>query len=183
MRGNYWTPMISVSNPTNVGAGNAKLATYGRHVYVWLLQKFLDLVNLFSRQFSMPSSSTSWAGNESIFPSMAHVIQLANPFQVFDAVVRFYAILVINLRQVVGVFNEVEGNKPMRRNAPRFVCASVSELVNQIAIRVQRWFQKFWLGSELPSAQRARQNFASRANLVKTLVPLNVLPDFSFHTA
>ena len=183
MRGNLWPPMSSVSNATNVSAGNAKLSSNCAHVCIGLLQKFFDLVNLLNRKFSVSCSRASWANNQLVLPSVAHVVQLSNPLKVFHTVVGFNAVLVVDLRQVVGVVHEVQGNKPMSQNIPWFVGYAVSKHINVIAELVNVWLEQLGFLAKLPAAQGTRQYLPRGANLVKPFVPFNIFPDFSVHSS
>jgi hypothetical protein len=175
--------MTSISNATNVGASDAKLASNCSHVRVGLLEKFFDLFHLLNCQLGVMSRSASWTVIQSSSPSMPHVFSFGNPLKVFYPIVSFNSVFVVNFGQVVRVFDEVKRNKSVSGNTPMLKLTAFTQTINGISVWIDGLLHQLWLFAKLPASQRTRQNLPRGTDLVKTLVPLNILPDFGVHNS
>jgi len=131
-------------------------------------------------QFGMMSAFASGRHVRSNAPRMLHVIGLRNPLKVADMIVQLIGILVINLRQVVGIWQKGERNKAMNQNLPHRL-GSACQNNGSISRGIYSPFQGSRFATTPCGTAKPRANLSTFGNFVQFFVAPNRGPGFSNH--
>ena len=171
--------MQIIAYPIGVSCRDAKVFGYcGASMSIG--KTLLNFSYLRGVQFGMMGAFTSWRHMRSNAPRMLHVICLRNPLQVADMIVQLIGILVINLRQVVGIWQKSERNKAMNQNVPhrpRAICQGN----RSISVRIYSPFQSSGFATTPCGAKGPRANLSAFGDFVQCFVAPNRGVGFSSH--
>lgn len=171
--------MQIIAYPIGVSCRNAKVFGYcGTSMSIG--KTLLNFSYLRGVQFGMMSAFASWRDMRSNTPRMFQVICLRNPFQVADMIVQLVGILVINLRQVIGIWQKGERNKAMNRDIPNWPW-SICQNNSSISVGSYSPFQSSRFATTPCAAKGPRANLSAFGNFVQGFVAPNRGVGFSSH--
>ena len=171
--------MQIIAYPIGVSCRDAKVFGYcGASMSIG--KTLLNFSYLRGVQFGMMSAFASWRHMRSNAPRMLHVIRVRNPLQVADMIVQLVGILVINLRQVIGIWQKGQRNKAMNQNIPNrfFAFGQNNSCVSKF---VDSPFDRSWASSSPVWPKRPRANLSAFGNFVQGFVAPNRGVGFSSH--
>ena len=158
---------------------DAKILGY-RGPFMPIGKTLLNFSYLRGIQFGMMSAFASGRHMRSNAPRMLQVIGLRNPLQIADMIVQLVGILVINLRQVVGIWQKGERNKAMNQNVPHWL-GSICQSNGSISTGVYSPFQGSRFATTPCGTAKPRANLSAFGNFVQCFVAPNRGVGFSSH--
>ena len=171
--------MQIIAYPIGVSRRDAKI--FGdRGAFMPCGKTLLNFSYLLGVQFGMMSAFAPWRHMRSNAPRMLQIIRLRNPLQVADMIVQLVGILVINLRQVIGIWQKGERNKAMNRNIPNWSW-SICQSNGSVSTRIYSPFQGSRFATTPCSAKGPRANLSAFGNFVQGFVAPNRGVGFSSH--
>lgn len=123
------------------------------------------------------AKSLKVARSEASFKSVHPVLVHRSPFKIFNSVVRLYSVLVINLRLVLGIRDEV-----LRDHASQGICflKHINKMVSVFPIQLGQYLNS--LKKSDPISEEHRTDVSGVAHFVKPICPFNLNPLFvCFH--
>ena len=171
--------MHIIAYPIGMGSSDAKISGY-RGSFVSIGKTLLNFCDLCRRKFCVMSPLSSRRNMRSNSPRMFQIICLRNPFQIADMIVQLVGILVINLRQIVWIWQKGDRNKAMNQNIPYWF-GSVCQSNGGVSARINSPFKWTRAPSSFVQSKSPRANLSAFGNFVQSFVAPNWGIGFSSH--
>lgn len=163
-----------------IGADAKLLGNFGS-TWIGCSPKPFNLFNLFNGQLGVSSHVSAFGNVERMIKSVSHVLPTRNPFKVFNGIVEFVSVLMVNLWQICWVFQKRHGHNSVNQN----VFNRFSGIFGQNNFGISVWgyapFQFKRVGSFSIFAKGPRSHLADLVNLVKPFVVFNWSPGCGNH--